>query len=127
MNTNHYILLCSHYHVVVVILPQDQILQDLQHPDMLFPSFTDLDKYSPELCDQNFQTPKAYITAEFGQDLYPTDKLFIVGADDDDDVNSPNDRPELYTNGVLCYSGRYTFFIRAYPESNLEVREYSSQ
>ena len=112
--------------MVVVILPQDQNLEDLQHPDILFPSITDLDIYSPELCDQNSQAPKAYITAEFGQNLYPRDKLFIVGANDDDDVNSPNDQSQ-YTNGVLCYSGRYTFFIRAYPESNLEVREYSSQ
>ena len=67
--------------------------------------------------------PLAYVTAEMSRDLYmnllDNGGLFVVGQNMDDDPNSRNDRQELYTNGPLCYSTTYTFFIRAFSTSTL--------
>ena len=52
----------------------------------------------------------AYITAEFADDLFPADNLFVVGGD-----AQPNDRAEIYSNGPLRYGSSYAFFLRTYP------------
>lgn len=102
----------SHYHVVVVILLPGQTSDDLMgDPDTAYDSLDDLDVHRESFCEQEFSTAKAYITAEFGQDLFPAGGLFIVGGVG---INAPNDNPDNYTNGHLCFSGRYTFFVRAY-------------
>ena len=62
----------------------------------------------------------AYITAEFDDDLFPDSGLFVVGGEG---VNAPNDRPDNYTNAPVCFSGRYTFFVRAYLQSSTPVRK----
>lgn len=112
--------LCSHYHVVVVILPLGQTPNNLRGPDTVYGSLDDFIVYSKSLCDEDFSTAKAYITAEFDGDLLPASGRFVVGGEGDD---APNDRPEVYTNGLLCFSGSYTFFVRAYTQPSLLVRE----
>ena len=57
--------------------------------------------------------PIAYITSEFEANLFPSDRMFIVG-----DSSQPNDRPGI-TNGLLCYATTYTFFVRVYPEADI--------
>jgi hypothetical protein len=104
--------LCSHYHVVVVILPLGQNSDDLADPDTLYDSLEDLDTYRDSFCEEDFSTARAYITAEFGADLIRGSEIFLVGGEG---VNAPNDRPDRYTNGLLCYGRHYTFFVRAYP------------
>ena len=101
--------------MVVVILPLGQSQDDLGDPSSLAPSLDSLDAYSESFCDQEFTSAKAYITAEFAEELFPNLGVFIVGGEG---VNAPNDRPNLYTNGLLCYSGRYTFFVRAYTQES---------
>ena len=59
----------------------------------------------------------AYVTAEFAAELFPSTGNFVVGLNSSGDVNSPNDRPDIYVNGRLCYSTRYLFFVRAFPVS----------
>ncbi len=41
----------------------------------------------------------------------------MVGQNKDDDINSPNDRPNSYTNGPLCFATSYTFFVCAFSAS----------
>ena len=110
---------------MVLLLPEDQTANNLQPPDVLYKSINDLGKYNTRLCNEKPSTPVAYITAEFGQDLLPADRRFIVGAEEDDGKNSPNDRTETYKNGPLCHGATYTYFIRAYPVDNSVVRYYT--
>ena len=98
--------------MVVVFLPFGQTQDDLPDPDTQYTSLDDFDSYRESFCDEEFSSAKAYITAEFSGDLFPDSDFFIVGGSDG--VNSPNDQPDLYTNGLLCFSGNYTFFLRAY-------------
>lgn len=95
---------------MVVIIPEGQTLSDLPSPS----SVKTMDPYSADFCDQNSPTPVFYVTAEFGENLFPPQNHFIVGIDKNTDSNSPNDRPNAYANGPLCYSKSYTFFIRAF-------------
>ena len=111
----------SHYQVVVVIIPLSQTQDDLGDPD---DQFQDPNTYSSDFCKEEFTTPLAYITAEFGRGLFPESGVFVVGAGGTEDPGpySPNDRQESYTNGLLCYNKQYTFFVRAYPELDSQVR-----
>ena len=52
----------------------------------------------------------AYITAEFAEDLFPADNLFVVGGD-----AQPNDRAETYSNWPLHTGSSNAFFLRTYP------------
>ena len=105
---------------MVVILPPSQTQADLADPDVQFGSLADLETYSPLFCDEELTSPKAYITAEFGDDLYPESMEFEVGGEGS---KSPNDNPD-YTNGLLCYDARYIFFVRAYPSRlSLQVKK----
>lgn len=106
--------------MVVVILPLGLTQDELDDPDIEYSSLDDLDAYTENFCDQDFTSAKAYITAEFGGDLFPDSGLFVVGGEEG--VNAPNDRTNLYSNGLLCFSRRYSFFVRAYPQLNLMVR-----
>ena len=101
---------------MVVLIPLAQTPSDLGDPDEQFRS---PDVYSAAFCDQELTSAKAYITAEFGADLFPSSELFIVGGQGAD---APNDRPDTYTNGLLCYEGQYVFFVRAYTQLDAEVR-----
>ena len=99
----------SHYQVVAVLLPRGVDLADLREPDMQFPTINSLGTYSDINCGSLGTSATGYITAEFGDNLFPNDNMFIVG-----DPNQPNDRPNNYTNGQLCSATKYTFFVRAY-------------
>ena len=114
---------CSHYHVVVVLLPLGQTEDSLGDPDMMYDSIDDFDDYSETFCDEEFTSAKAYITAEFAGDAIPNSGLFGVGGGSGG-VNSPNDRADDYSNSLLCYSKRYTFFVRAYPLPISQVLYY---
>ena len=104
----------SHYQVFVVLLPEGFDVNSLSPPNEQFPNINILtDVYQLTLCDEKPTTPKAYITAEFDDSLFPSNKLFIVGQESPTN-QAPNDRPDTYTNGELCYSGKFTFFTRAY-------------
>ena len=109
--------------MVVVFLPFGQTQDDLTDPDTQYTSLDDFDSYRESFCDEEFSSAKAYITAEFDGGNFPDSGLFIVGGDDG--VNSPNDQPDLYTNGFLCFSGSYTFFVRAYPLLDISVRNWT--
>ncbi len=71
---------------------------------------------------------EAYIAAEFGDDDFPDNDVYIVG-----DPTQPNDN-DLYENGPLCYGATYTFFLRAYVQgsvsrkrqTNVQDREYTA-
>ena len=103
----------SHYQIVVVFLPEGTDVSDLSAPDIEFNSRASL-MDNNLACDSKPIGVSAYITAEMSSVLYDgLNGKFVVGQDKDSDPNSPNDI-ELYTNGPLCYSTRYTFFIRAY-------------
>ena len=105
-------LLLSHYQVAVVIVPEGVEPSSFQHPDMQFPDINGM-VYDETFCDRNFTSPLAYVTAEFSRDLLPSDGEFIIGLS-----GQPNDRPSIYTNGLLCYSKNYVFFLRAYTSAN---------
>ena len=92
----------------------------LDNADSLFPP-SKLSSYQESLCGMTVGAVKAYVTAEFAADLFPSSGNFVVGVNSSGDVNSPNDRPDIYTNGRLCYSTKYSFFIRAFPVSMLSV------
>ena len=109
----------SHYQIVVVILPVGQGVNDLRPPNEY--TLQDLKSYSEDFCDTEHVMPEAYITAEYGRDLIPASKLFVVGNPDASSANSPNDRTGAYTNGPLCYEFTYTFFIRAYSAVDTQV------
>ena len=113
------LLLHSHYQVGVVLLPEGASVQNLQHPDDLFPNVNGT-AYDPSACDRASPTvASAYVTAEFASGLFPSGGVFLVGS-----PNSPNDRPSVYTNGELCYSKSYAFFLRAYPVANPTVSQH---
>ena len=106
----------SHYQIVAVFLPEGTELNSLSHPDELFNSINSLGVYGSVPCGNQPSTIVGYITAEMSSTLYDgLNGKFVIGQDMDSDPNSPNDRPGLYTNGPLCNSALYTFFVRAYP------------
>ena len=112
----------SHYHVVVVLLRSGTSLTDngLSRPDTNYPTFRSLtsNDQDPATCPNPILgSPLVYIAAEFGDDLFPTDGQFTVG-----DPTAPNDQMDDYKNDPLCYSSTYSFFLRAYPIT--EVRVY---
>ena len=95
---------CSHYHAVAVKVPLDATLRD---PDTDFDSFESINNVYSPACDEVLQTT-AYIAAEFGRDEFQDNALqFIFGNED------LNDNPR-YSNGPLCYSTSYAFFLRVY-------------
>ena len=113
---------CSHYHIVVVLLRSGTSLTDngLDDPNADYPTFRSLtsDDQDPATCPNPIlRSPLVYIAAEFGDDLFPTDGQFTVG-----DPTEPNDQMDDYKNDPLCYSSTYSFFLRAYPIT--EVRVY---
>ena len=107
--------LISHYQIIVVYLPSQINVADLCKPDIEFPQ-SSLGNYSEDFCSSIPSTPIAYVTAEMNSTLYTSlmNRYFVVGQNMDDDRSSPNDRPSLYTNGPLCYSTKFTFFVRAF-------------
>ena len=92
----------------------------LESPDQRYKSLSDFGTFSNSLCNGKPDSPVAYITAEFGRDLLPEDRKFVVGAEDNTGKNSPNDI-QMYQNWRLCHGATYTFFIRAYPTDNSQV------
>lgn len=88
--------------------------------DSLFPT-PKLSSYQESLCGMTTGAAKAYVTAEFSAELFPRSGNFIVGLNSSGDVNSPNDRPDVYVNGKLCYATKYSFFIRAFPVSTIII------
>ncbi len=112
-------VLITHYQVIVVFLPEGTAISDLNSDSKLqFPQ-QDLGTYAHLSCNSKPSSPYAYVTAEMSGDLYKglTGDKFVVGQDKDDDMNSPNDRPNSYTNGPLCFATSYTFFVRAFSAS----------
>ena len=100
-------LIFSYYQVAVVIVPEGvEPSTSFQSPDMQFPDINEM-TYDETFCDREFTSPLAYVTAEFASDLLPSDGKFIIGL-----FGQPNDRP-IHTNGLLCYSKNYVFFLRA--------------
>ena len=117
---NDWFLIHSHYQVGVVLLPDGASIQNLGHPDTQFPNINEV-PYDPSFCDRaSPSVATAYVTAEFASNLFPPDREFIVGQEEVTG-NSPNDRTAVYTNGLLCNSKSYTFFLRAYPVANPTV------
>ncbi len=110
----------SHYHVVVILLPKNLEITDLPSPDDRYDSLVELKAYNQELCNMEQTSPKAYITAEFGQESFPSDRSFVVGMPEVG-LNSPNDPDRNYPNGLLCYGAKYTFFVRGYSGSASSV------
>ena len=98
--------------MIVVLLPDSTTSADLQPADILFPSIDSFQTYA-DVSGHSGASPVAYITAEFADDLFPADNLFVVGGD-----AQPNDRAESYSNGPL-HTGSFAFFLRAYPLSDL--------
>ena len=116
-----FFLFGSHFQLIIVFLPINVNVETLPNPDTRFPQ-TDLNLIAQETCQTPLQ-PYAYITAEFSADLFRAlpENVFIVGSIDASSANSPNDRTNLYTNSLLCFSGRYTFFLRAFTASDSQV------
>ncbi len=113
-------VLITHYQIIAVFLPEGTTVRDLDsNSETQFPQ-TNLGTYNDLSCTNKPSGPFAYITAEMSGALYKAlpEGRFVVGQDTDDDSNSPNDRPILYTNGPLCFSTSYTFFIRAFSASD---------
>ena len=101
--------------MIVVLLPDstngdDQVQPaDLQPADILFPDINSFMTYD-EVDKHTGLNPVAYITAEFADNLFPADNMFVVGGDD-----QPNDHADRYSNGPLSYGSSYAFFLRTYP------------
>ena len=91
----------------MVILPTETEVGSLQNPDDQFPNING-QAYDATFCDRAFDSPFVYVTAEFAADDLPSDRQFVIGKE-----GEPND-VQLYTNGLLCFAKRYTFFLRAY-------------
>lgn len=103
---------CSHYQVAVVILPRDTGISSLGDPDTQFSNINQV-AYDETFCSREFTSPFVYVTAEFARDLLPSSGQYVIGQE-----SQPNDRRNLYTNGFLCFSKSYTFFLRAYTFPN---------
>ncbi len=119
-------VLITHYQVIVVFLPEGTAINDLNSDSQLqFPQ-QNLGTYAELSCNSKPSSPYAYVTAEMSGDLYKglTGDKFVVGQEKDDDVNSPNDRPNRYTNGPLCFDTSYTFFVRAFSASGSNQVSY---
>ncbi|CAI8026225.1 Receptor-type tyrosine-protein phosphatase delta [Geodia barretti] len=100
----------SHYHAVAVLVSQDSASDgSLGDPDTDFNSFDSIDSVYSPACEKVSQTT-AYIAAEFGSDEFQGSTLEFTFGKEEDTVN---DR-ERYTNGPLCYSTSYGFFLRVY-------------
>ena len=100
-------LFLSHYHAVAVIVAMSDV--SLSQPDTDFNSFDSINEVYSPACER-VQQNTAYIVAEFGSDEFQGDNLeFTFGREQD----TPNDR-STYTNGPLCYSTNYAFFLRVY-------------
>ncbi len=109
----------THYQVIVVFLPEGTAISDLNSDSKVqFPQ-QDIGTYADLSCNSKPSFPYAYVTAEMSSDLYKdlTGDKFVVGQNKNNDVNSPNDRPNRYTNGPLCFDTSYTFFVRAFSAS----------
>ncbi len=107
----------------MVFLPEGTAISDLNSDSQLqFPQ-QNLGTYADLSCNSKPSSPYAYVTAEMSGDLYKdlTADKFVVGQDD---VNSPNDRPNRYTNGPLCFDTSYTFFVRAFSASDSNQVSY---
>ena len=110
----------------MVFLPEGTAISDLNsHSQAQFPQ-QGLGTYADLSCNSKSSSPYAYVTSEMSGDLYKglTGDKFVVGQDKDNDVNSPNDRPNRYTNGPLCFDTSYTFFVRAFSASGSNQVSY---
>lgn len=102
------LIFSSHYHAVAVRVPSDATLR---HPNTDFGSFQSIDNVYSSECNGISQST-AYIAAEFGSDKFQGITLqFTYGDDLEDESLNDNQR---YSNGLLCYSTRYAFFLRVY-------------
>ena len=97
-------------------MPLSASIAGLDNANSRFPP-SKLGSYQESLCGMTTGAVKAYVTAEFAAEQFPRSGQFIVGLNSSGDENSPNDRPDIYVNGRLCYGTKYSFFIRAFPVS----------
>ncbi len=119
--------------MVAILLRTGTTPQDngLTHPDTDYGTLSSLTHFSyPDTADcavPRLTEQEAYIAAEFGDDDFPDNDVYIVG-----DPTQPNDNNQ-YENGPLCYGATYTFFLRAYVQrsgsrkrqTSLQDREYT--
>jgi len=113
----------SHYQIIVVRLPNvDYEISSLESPDTMFPEDIS-ERFSDINCGEVPSSPFAYVTAEMSADQYNAlpDRLFVVGLNMNGNANSPNNRDGV-TNGPLCFSTSYTFFVRAFTSNNIPTR-----
>ena len=96
---------------MVIVLPLNDTVTQLDDADTIFPS-SKLTSYQESYCGMNISAVKGYVTAEFAAELFPSNGKFTVGLG-----SSPNDLPDIYINGVLCFSTKYSFFVRAFSVS----------
>ena len=102
----------------MIILPKpDYLIFDT--PDKKYNSLSRFDGYDDKICSRAKTQPIAYISSEFGHDQLPATNLFVIG--EGQGANSPNDRTNIYENWPLCYDTSYTFFVRAYTSTSLQV------
>ena len=99
--------------MIVILLPESTNNADLQPADVLFPTIDSFQTYD-YVSGYSGANPVAYITAEFADDLFPADNLFVVGRG-----GQPNDRADNYINGPLRYGFSFVFFLRTYPVTDL--------
>jgi len=64
---------------MVVILPNGQTQGDLADPSLEFSPLDHMATFSESFCSMEISSAKSYITAEFGQNLFPDTGLFVVG------------------------------------------------
>ena len=96
---------------MVIVLPLNDTITRLGNADIVFPPSRLKESY---YCGMNIRVVNAYVTAEFAAELFPRKGNFVVGLN-----SSPNDHPAIYNNRMLCYSTKYSFFIRAFPVSRI--------
>ena len=90
----------------MVLLPDGQL--PTAAPDSMFPSNDTFVTYN-DIINNEYTEPTAYIAAEFADNMFPKDGMYIIG-----DQTEHKDR-DYYTNGLLKYDSSFTFFLRAFP------------
>ena len=99
---------------MAILLQGNSTTAGLSRPDSDYTTLESLQEfsYSNIQCD-NPNGPNIYIAAEFSDGDFPSNDLYVIG-----DENQPNDRRENYSNGVLCSSQAYVFFLRVYTDNS---------
>lgn len=99
------LLLCSHYQLAVVVLPDSSI--PTTSPDELFTGPSSF--LTPSQALETKSRVVAYIAAEFTDDEFPAAGQFLIGQ-----PNQVSSRT-VYENNTVLPKGNYTFFLRAFP------------